>query len=71
MYDATEVDAHEAEKTEIKLDVTVFFHADRLDEAEVRERVAAIKHVVEEALADEENDIRGFTYPAVETRIQS
>lgn len=64
-YDPTEVDAHEAEKTEIQLPVIVYFHGDAEDTVEVRERIEAIRYVIQSALADDENDIRGFTYPEV------
>lgn len=60
-----EPDTHEVEKPEVQIPVVVFFHADTEDQVEVRERIEQIRHVIEEALGDEDNDLRGFTYSEV------
>jgi len=64
MYDAP-IDSTEEEKPEVTVDVKVFFHADTQDQVEVRERLEQIRAIIEEALADDDNAVRGFVYPEV------
>lgn len=57
------IKAHEENKPEIRVNFTVYLHAN--DQAEMRDRVSQIRHHIEEALADEDNDLVSFTYPEV------
>lgn len=56
---------HEVAKPEIRVPVIVFMHADTSDEVELRERIDQMRAVIEQALADEDNDLTTFTYPEV------
>lgn len=59
------IDETTRELPEVQLPVVVYFHCDTEDQAELRNRVNQIRHIIQEALADEDNDLRGFTYPEV------
>ncbi len=60
------IERHEEDKPEVTLAISVFLHANPMDEVELRERVRQIEHVIENALADEDNDLVSFTYPEIQ-----
>jgi hypothetical protein len=49
---------------EIELTVFVYLHCPD-SQAEARTRIRQIRHTIETALADEDNDLATFTYPEV------
>lgn len=53
------------ELPEVRLLVTVYFHCDTRDDAELDRRTFAIQRAVEAGLIDEDNDVHTFTYPEV------
>lgn len=53
------------ELPEVQLPVIVYLHCDVDDQADVRDKVSQIRHVIQAALADEDNDLATFVYPEV------
>ena len=64
MSEITITEAEEA-KPEVRMNFTVYLHAADLDEAVAR--TASIRHAIEEALADEDNNLAEFTYTETRT----
>lgn len=60
------IDSHEEAKPEVRVNFTVYFHA--YDMPEANDRISQIRHTIEEALKDEDNDLTTFTYG--ETRLE-
>jgi len=58
------IDEQTRDLPEIELTVFVYLHSPD-DQAEARNRVAQIRHTIEAALADEDNDLTAFVYPEV------
>jgi hypothetical protein len=59
------VTSQEENHPELRLNFTVYFHA--VDAPTAEGRAKQIRHVIETALADEDNALVDFTYP--ETRV--